>query len=101
MLTQNSAKKEPQKEEKTKIMPVNEIKQPLRISNLNNQVKTKSKLQKNLKSNKTEENKKEIQIPKSQIKKRVKCNLTENEKKIYGNRCPHGYKKVQLLGKGG
>lgn len=27
--------------------------------------------------------------------------LNEEEKKTFGNRCPHGYQKVRVLGKGG
>ena len=27
--------------------------------------------------------------------------LSEDEKQKFGNRCPSGYKKIQLLGKGG
>ena len=27
--------------------------------------------------------------------------LTDQERKVYGNRCPEGYQKVKLLGKGG
>ena len=27
--------------------------------------------------------------------------LTEQERKVYGNRCPEGYEKMKLLGKGG
>jgi serine/threonine protein kinase len=27
--------------------------------------------------------------------------LTEEERKLYENRCPQGYKKLKLLGKGG
>ena len=37
----------------------------------------------------------------SKNKKNINCTLTEREKKIYGNRCPNEYQKIQLLGKGG
>lgn len=34
-------------------------------------------------------------------KKVKKFDLTDNEKKIYGNRCPSGYTKQKVLGRGG
>jgi hypothetical protein len=27
--------------------------------------------------------------------------LSEIDQKLYGNRCPQGYKKIKILGKGG
>lgn len=29
------------------------------------------------------------------------CNLSDSEKALYGDRCPSGYKKLDMLGKGG
>ncbi len=35
------------------------------------------------------------------MEKRKEILLSEQEKQTYGNRCPSGYKKIQMLGKGG
>jgi hypothetical protein len=68
---------------------------PKHVSNLNENVITKNNLQSSTLSPKQAVRTKSADEPRKQVL------LTDQEKQQYGNRCPQGFKKQSLLGKGG
>ncbi|CAI2382047.1 unnamed protein product [Moneuplotes crassus] len=92
----SACKKSKKKSMDTPIMPVNEFKSHISYTSKRN----KSKIKKP--SEKIGEERKRMSKPSTaKSKKSIQCSLTDHEKKIYGNRCPEGYQRVRLLGKGG